>query len=93
RWVRALFSSADKPRRNPGGGIILRTTGAVVESIYSVLVVGSKVFFWLREDLYSILSKWDIYLLFSAGIIPEPDFNIDEVIDISWDSCGSLEEF
>lgn len=94
RWVRVLFDASEKPRRKPGGGIIARATGVVVESIWSVLVDSGRVFCWLRDDVYEILSTWQIYRLIDAGILPPNSlFDLDAVIDAAWNGCGNSEGF
>lgn len=71
RWVRVLFDQADCPRRKPGGGFISRTTGQCIDSIWSVLRDGGRVFCWLRDDLQKILSPFQRWQLALAGVIPD----------------------
>lgn len=94
RWVRVLFPESDMPRRKPGGGIILRATGRVLDSIWSVLVDAGKVYCWLRDDIRKILSREELYLLACDGLIQmQPDFDIQSDIDALWDAKGSCECF
>lgn len=91
RWVRVLFQQSDMPQRRPGGGFILRATGRVVESIWSVCVDMGQVYCFLRDDIRRILSREELYLLACDGLIEmRPDF---DVIDDIWDSPGSRECF
>ena len=94
RWVRVLFDVSERPVRRPGGGIISRITGVVVESIWSVLVDAGRVFCYLRDDVYQILDRWQIYRLIDAGILPpHRDFDLDSIIDAAWNGSGSVECF
>lgn len=91
RWIRVLFPESDIPRRRPGGGFVLRATGRVVDSIWSVLVDAGRVYCWLRDDIRKILSRDELYLLACDGLIRmEPDF---DVVDQVWDAPGSRECF
>ena len=70
RWVRVLFDFSEVPRR-VRGGFVSRVTGRCVQTLWSVLRDGRDFYFWLRNDLSSFLSPFQLWQLAIAGVIPE----------------------
>lgn len=56
RWVRSLWTAQDRPRRAPGGGFVIRATGAWYPSIYRVFVTMGVVLCTLKDDLLAYYS-------------------------------------
>lgn len=90
RWVRVLFDFSEVPRRRKGGGFVSRVTGRCVETLWSVLRDGRDFYFWLRDDLSSFLSPFQLWQLALAGVIPEKWGGVfDNAVDKSFSVVSS----
>jgi len=56
RWVRALWSADQRPRRASGGGFVIQSTGAWYPSIWEVWTARGSVLCTLRDGLFDFFS-------------------------------------
>lgn len=69
RWVRAIWSDTDKPRRAKGGGFISRVTQEWVPSIFKVMFMHGSIFVSQRQDIAEFMPPHILQRLLASGCV------------------------
>lgn len=69
RWVRAIWSDTDKPRRAKGGGFVSRVTKERIPSIFKVMFMYGYIFISQRHDIAEVMPPNILQRLLEAGCV------------------------